>query len=379
MGGSSKPQTTTQTNDPWKEQKPYLQRGFSEAGRLYDQGPAQYYPGQTYADLSDPSKAGLTAQTGIASGPNQVIDNAAGYTSSVLGGGSDNPYAGLLQTGAEGLGATARGENLTGNPYLDMAYDSASKRVRRDFEDTALPGIAAQFGQGGMAGSTPHELAAGKASQGFTDTLGTLAANIYGGNYQQERDRQASAQQGLTTTGAGLYGQGVEERIKALGLAPGIREAQFGDAGKLREAGGEYERQREKVIEDDIKRFNYGQTSDVSALQDYLSMISGNYGGTSVSRTSAPKGSGLSTVLGAGASLASLLSDRRAKSHIKHVATTSDGLKIYSFRYKGDNVTHVGLIAQEVQEKYPDAVHTTDGFLRVDYAEALKHSVLEAT
>lgn len=378
MGGSSKPQTTTQTNDPWSAQKPYLQRGFSEAGRIYDQGPAQYYPGQTYADLSDPTKAGLTAQTGIASGPNQVIDNAAGYTSSVLGGGSDNPYAALLQTGAEGLGATARGENLGGNPYLDIAYDTASKRVKRDFEDTALPGIAAQFGQGGMAGSTPHELAAGKASQGFTDTLGTLASNIYGGNYQQERDRQANAQQGLTTTGAGLYGQGVEERIKALGLAPGIREAQFGDAGKLREAGGEYERQREKVIEDDIKRFNYGQTSDVSALQDYLSMISGNYGGTSVSRTSAPKGSGLSTAIGTAATVASLFSDRRVKNSIKHIATTSDGLKLYSFKYNGYDTVHTGLIAQEVAEVYPDAVSEVGGVLCVDYGKALKYSGMEA-
>jgi hypothetical protein len=75
---------------------------------------------------------------------------------------------------------------------------------------------------------------------------------------------------------------------------------------KMQEAGKAYEGFGERVLEDDINRFNYQQNADLSSLQDYMAMISGNYGGTSVSRSSGGSGSGLATGLGAAATLASM-------------------------------------------------------------------------
>lgn len=67
------------------------------------------------------------------------------------------------------------------------------------------------------------------------------------------------------------------------------------------------------------------------------------------------------------------LSDERAKEGKEKIAETEDGLSIYKFRYKGSPKTEVGLMAQEVSKKRPKAVKRgADGFLRVDYAEALK-------
>lgn len=296
MGGGSQQQQTSKT-EPWGAQQPYLKEGFSEAERLYQDGPAQYYPGSTFVEQSDPTKAGLEAQTNLASGGNPLIDSAASFTQNTLTGGQTNPYASMME-------GTANGDFLTNNPFLDDVYGAASGKVTRDFNDTVLPGIASQFGMSGNAGSTMHELALGKASEGLTDSLGSMAANIYGGNYQQERDRQTGAQQGL-------FSQTGQQQMGALGLAPGIREAQFGDAGKLQEAGKAYEGFGEKVLEDDINRFNYGQNSDMAALQDYLAMISGNFGSTSTSRTSGG-GSGLNTALGGAATLASLFGGQQA-------------------------------------------------------------------
>jgi len=66
------------------------------------------------------------------------------------------------------------------------------------------------------------------------------------------------------------------------------------------------------------------------------------------------------------------LSDERAKTDKKKIAETKDGMGIYSFKYKGDKKTQIGLMAQEVEKKKPSAVKTgADGLMRVDYGKAL--------
>lgn len=64
------------------------------------------------------------------------------------------------------------------------------------------------------------------------------------------------------------------------------------------------------------------------------------------------------------------LSDRRRKRDIVHVATLSDGMKLYSFRYLDSEVLYVGVIAQDLlaEPRWAHAVTTgEDGFYRVDY------------
>jgi hypothetical protein len=68
------------------------------------------------------------------------------------------------------------------------------------------------------------------------------------------------------------------------------------------------------------------------------------------------------------------MSDRRAKEDIVRIGQHPLGLGIYVFRYKGPwserygNQRRVGVMADEVAEKYPDAVSRhEDGYLMVDY------------
>ncbi len=64
-----------------------------------------------------------------------------------------------------------------------------------------------------------------------------------------------------------------------------------------------------------------------------------------------------------------MLSDVRAKEDIRRVGQTDGGLPVYTFRYKGDTVTHMGVMAQDVEMVAPEAVaEGHDGLKRVDYA-----------
>ena len=66
---------------------------------------------------------------------------------------------------------------------------------------------------------------------------------------------------------------------------------------------------------------------------------------------------------------AALLSDRRAKEDIQRVGKTDDGLPVYTYRYKGSDTVHMGVMAQEVQRKNPDAVVKFGDLLAVDYSK----------
>lgn len=72
------------------------------------------------------------------------------------------------------------------------------------------------------------------------------------------------------------------------------------------------------------------------------------------------------------AGLASL-SDPDAKTDIELIGRTKTGLGIYSFRYRGEAKTNIGLMADEVEKIRPEAVHRRpDGLREVRYDLALR-------
>jgi hypothetical protein len=63
-------------------------------------------------------------------------------------------------------------------------------------------------------------------------------------------------------------------------------------------------------------------------------------------------------------------SDERLKENIREVGKTKEGLPIYTYNFKGDTMTHMGVMAQEAKKEQPDAVHKgKGGVMGVDYRE----------
>lgn len=67
-------------------------------------------------------------------------------------------------------------------------------------------------------------------------------------------------------------------------------------------------------------------------------------------------------------------SDRRLKHDVKQIGKTNDGLPIYAFKYNGSEQTQIGLMAQDVEKKKPEAVGVAAGFKTVDYDKATEGS-----
>jgi Chaperone of endosialidase len=104
-----------------------------------------------------------------------------------------------------------------------------------------------------------------------------------------------------------------------------------------------------------------------AATTDVAGLINNNY--NQQQQQWQQKQAGQQALLGglfsAGSSL--LMSDARLKEDIRRVGQTDAGLPIYTYRYKGYPAYHMGVMAQEAELTFPQAVHEVGGFKAVDY------------
>lgn len=107
-------------------------------------------------------------------------------------------------------------------------------------------------------------------------------------------------------------------------------------------------------------------TTDFAGIQaNYDNQMQANH-----QANSAQKGQLFGGLLGFGSNLL-MASDRRVKENIKKVGKTDDGQQIYSYRYKSGGPIQMGLMAQDVEKKRPDAVTEVGGIKMVNYGKAL--------
>lgn len=73
--------------------------------------------------------------------------------------------------------------------------------------------------------------------------------------------------------------------------------------------------------------------------------------------------------------IASAFSDERMKEDIERIGEMDDGTPIYTYKYKGDNKTQMGVMAHEARKKHPEAVakDPLTNMLMVNYGK-LKHA-----
>lgn len=101
---------------------------------------------------------------------------------------------------------------------------------------------------------------------------------------------------------------------------------------------------------------------------DYTGLVNNNYN-QQVAATNAQNGAmgGLFGTLG-GAAIKyglPLLSDARAKKNIQRVGKTDEGTPIYTYQYKGGGPIMMGVLAQELEKKHPEAVVEAPGGMKM--------------
>lgn len=238
---SSGGKTVTQESEPWDVAQPYIKTGMEEASGLYNSGVGQnYFPISTVVPFSNQTETGLQAMEGRAIQGNPLNQVAAQSLTDVMQGSQPSSQYWNKVVGGDFMG----GQNQ--NPYLDATFNRMADQVQSR--------VNGAMGTAGRTGSGAHQ-------DLLTDNLGNLANQVYGQNYQVERDRQQQA--------ASALDQYTGRQLQAAGMAPAIAQQDYYDIDRLMQAGQAREGLGQANMEDLINRWNFSQRAPWDSLNLY--------------------------------------------------------------------------------------------------------------
>jgi hypothetical protein len=344
IGGSSKKATTSQQTDPWKPAIPYLNEFLSDIGGASSPGPTT---NQTTAIQQLIGNAGNEFAPQI----KQLATDAFNTTSRAPG--VDAAYGELR----DNIGATARGDFLDfeSNPYIQRMLADVGNDVQ-----SRIQGVFAGAGRD-VVGNAQGQ---GAIAKGVTSAQLPILQQLY----QTERDRQLGAS--TTLHSAGVDAARTGQALDASALATRAGGVDVSNAYMAaRDAGPNailnLEQQLKNMPLEDLSLY-------ASLLLPTAGLGQQSTGTQKTTGTSWGLDGSLKNVGTLGNAL--MLSDERAKEDMVKIGETNDGQPIYRYKYIGSNAVHIGLKAQDVEKRNPDAVVEIGGLKHVDYAAATRNS-----
>ena len=284
-----------------------------------------------------------TAYQGQRIAPLNPMEEAAAnvYTNQIL------PESGQLAA----IGAQTYDANTAAtyaNPYEQQVISGALGDLGEAYGQTQKQMNAQAIGAGAFGGSRQGiENVLGR--ERYLDTVGDTSARLRQAGFESganrfAQDRAAQLQSAQSQIGAlgqsaaGLAGFGTQARgIEQAGLAENYRdfieEREYG-AGQIRQMVG---------------------ALSGAPIRSYGEERSGSVG-TPVA--------GPSTFGQVAGALTAIQSDIRLKDDIKLVGKSPSGIKIYNFKYKGDDKKYQGVMAHQVPHA---SIVNDEGYLMVDY------------
>jgi hypothetical protein len=337
MGGGGKGGSSTQTVTIPPE---VLARYNSVNARAEETAkiPFQEYsqdPSAFVAQLNQTQQAGVAGASQYANAAQPYYQQAADYTKQ--GAGAANPMA--LDQGAI---------DKYMSPYLNNVVGTtmANLRQQQGQEQSGLMGGAAMSGAfgGDRAGIAQANLAK-QQNMATGSTLANILQQGYGQALQTAQQQQGidlGAQQAnlARLTGAGAQMGAIGTGSQAAGLAGAQSQLAAGQIGQQTEQAG-----KSAMYNQFLQKQGYP-----FQVTQFLANVATGTGALTGSTTNTTQAS-----------------DRRLKHDIKEIGETHDGEPLYAFKYKGDDTTHYGPMAQNVEERHPENVGLAGGYKTVDY------------
>ena len=185
---------------------------------------------------------------------------------------------------------------------------------------------------------------------------GATAAGQLAGLGQQQFGQGLAAGQQIAGLGQGVYGMGEKTAQNLAALGTGAQGAALQGASAQLAAGTQEQQTQQAQNAAFYNQFLQQQGYPFQTAQ-FLANIAMGTGANSGSTTTTTQPT-------------SFFSDKRLKENVHQVGETFDGQPIYRYNYKGQRGTQIGLIAQDVERKRPEAVGVAGGYKTVDYDRA---------
>jgi hypothetical protein len=357
--------TSVQNKSPWADTLPALNPIIGATGAMASN------IGLTPSESGALDALAANAQLGNPFAPqfgSLALDLLKGGTD--VSGRADTAYARLQSQ----LAPFANGD------YLDPNKNPFFAQTTQKIGDDVTSRLAGMYAAAGRAPTDAGNFAQSAAS-GVAGALGPLYAKAY-------QDAQANQMAAINTLYSGA--NATTDLISKLNqLALQNRQAGVGVANATVAAQNEG---ANALLAEEAKRRGI-PLETLRALAGVITPIAG-LGGTTTGTSTASEtsfdpmkllgsgglgslgslGSGLGSLASGLAPLFGLLSDMRVKDNVAPIGILFDGTPVYSFNYVGDRTPRMGLIAQDVERRRPDAVNQIGGVKTVDYGKATQRA-----
>ena len=302
---------------------------------------------------SDPNAfvAPLTAgqQAGVTN-TNQYANAAQPYYNAAMG---------MTAAGAGPINAGELNTQKYMNPFTKNVADTTQQALQQQ-QEQAMSGQTGNAIRAGAGFGDRSGIAAAFAQRQNMQGMAQAIAPIYERGYSQAQ--QTAAQQQGVDLGAQQANatRGLQSAMQLGSLASSAQTAGLQGAAAQLQAGQQQQQTDQAGRTAMYNQFLQQQGYPFQVAQ-FLANIAMGTGALSGSTTTTTQPS-------------SMFSDRRLKHDIRKIGETDDGQPIYKFKYKGDpkEQTHIGLMAQEVEKKHPEAVGLSGGYKTVDYDKATR-------
>jgi len=203
--------------------------GIAAATGLYGQGPLEYFPGDTYAGLTDPQLQGV----------NQYIDFA------------NQTFPGLSNQIFGSFGNALNAGNLYNDPSVQAGLGVIESQANRNFMENILPQLRQQATGTGNQFSSKAEQSEAEAARDLQLAISEAQAGFLGNQLGSARQLQgASLATAPSVLGTGLFG-----------------------GQTLMNAGGVLQGDLQNQINADLARWQYEQQAPVDQTNTYVNQL----------------------------------------------------------------------------------------------------------
>ena len=243
------------------------------------------------------------------------------------------------------------------NPYEDQVVKGALTDLREAYGQTQKSMNASAVGAGAFGGSR-QGIENVLGAQRFIESAGDTSARLRQAGFESGANR-FMADRGAQMSGLGAKLGAAQSQIS------GLQQASAGLAGFGTQARGIAQAGLAEGYRDFIEEREFGGNQ----VKQMIGALSGapirSYGEERSGSVGTPVAGPSTFGQVAGAGLAAYqLSDIRLKEDIKLVGKSPKGIKIYNFKYKGDDKTYQGVMAHQVPQA---SIANEFGYLMVDY------------
>lgn len=398
MGTSSSKDTVSKgTQDPWAPQAAALTTAFNGANGALTQAQGATAPTDFTAQM-DPAAIAAFNQM-VQQGSNLGVSNQQAATGATLQNAGTAGVTGALSGLGNYNAATAtapgtisdaatqymQGQNIPAQ--VKAAMQGATEQAR----DVTMPGIEMNAANTGNTNSSRTGIADGLVQRGLAEQSANLNSSLSGTAYAHGLDLASANANAANTanlgalTSAGSIGNTAANTGVNAGSASVANQGAL--TGEAAAGGAGLTQNAQNTLTNQLQQYQSQTSAPFDALKQYMGIVGNQSWGNSTTgnstTTSTPSAwDTISGLMSSGGKLAQgvgalaplmALSDRRFKTNITRIGKTDNGLPLYTFEYIGDpeKRINVGVMAQDVEAKNPDAVTEVNGIKLVDYAKAL--------